>query len=211
VSAALLLAGPATVFAKPRPSRSTTSRRAPPRRGRRPPFRQHPAPLPDTVPLYLSFRDSTIPLVLPGFASRPTGLAAAFGTEGTTHSPRAGILRTPFVQDEPGGEELPAGERLRSLGALPQGRDDPFDSVAAARRNAEASRVVTRSLHRALDDELDQLARTSLGLGPALDFLQGVSLRRLRAGRSDAPQRRSRSIHSRPAPSARKGCAATSA
>ena len=185
VSAALLLAGPATVFAEapPEPLDDLATGAAASRPSATLPA--HPAPLPDTVPLYLSFRDSTIPLVLPGFASRPTGLAAAFGTEGTTIPRGQGFSVRLLSRMNREARSFRRENVSEAWGALPQGRDDPFDSVAAARRNAEASRVVTRSLHRALDDELDRLARTSLGLGPSLDFLQGVSLRRLRAGRSD--------------------------
>lgn len=73
-------------------------------------------------------------------------------------------------------------------GAPAGGALEETDSAAEAARSAEASRVVTRSLHRALDDELDRLARTTLGLGPALDFVQNLSLRRpgpRRAGEID--------------------------
>jgi len=69
-------------------------------------------------------------------------------------------------------------------GTLRSGWHDELDSVAEARRGAEASRVVTRSVHRALDEEMERLARTSLGLGPTLDFLQNLSLRHLWAGQS---------------------------
>ena len=185
VSAALLLAGPgpvsaetlsealddlATGAAAPRPSVTLPAR---------------PAPLPDTVPLYLSFRDSKIPSALPGFGPRPAGLSAAFGTEGMAARRAEGFSVRLLSRMNREATSFRRENVSEAWGALPQGRDDPFDSVAAARRNAEASRVVTRSLHRAVDDELDRLARTSLGLGPALDFLLGVSLRRLRAGRSD--------------------------
>jgi hypothetical protein len=69
-----------------------------------------------------------------------------------------------------------------SLDMFRRGPEDDLDTSAAASRSHEASRVVTRSIHRVLNDELDHLARTSLGLGPTLNFLQNLSLRRLRSG-----------------------------
>jgi len=67
-------------------------------------------------------------------------------------------------------------------------RNDPlgeFDSDAEATRSAAASRVITRSSHRALGDEIERLARASLGLGPTLDLLQNLSLRRSPGGPAD--------------------------
>ena len=68
-------------------------------------------------------------------------------------------------------------------------RNDPlgeFDSAAEATRSAVASRVITRSSHRALGNEIERVARASLGLGPSLDLLQNLSLRRTRTGTPDA-------------------------
>ena len=71
-----------------------------------------------------------------------------------------------------------------STGFLRSDRSDELDSIAEARRTSEASRVITRSFHRALDEELERAARTTLGLGPTLDFLSGASLRGGRSGQS---------------------------
>jgi len=184
-SVALFLAVRATVFAEalPEPLDGLATGPATPRPSATLPT--PPAPLPDVVPLYLSFRDSITPAVLPGFGPRPVGFSAAFGTEGAAAHREEGFSVRLLSRMNREATSFRRENVSEAWGAPPQGRDDQFDSVAAARRNAEASRVVTRSLHRALDDELDRLARTSLGLGPSLDFLQGVSLRRLRAGRSD--------------------------
>jgi len=67
-------------------------------------------------------------------------------------------------------------------------RSDSFgeiDAASEATRSAAASRVISRSSHRALGDELDRVARAAPGLGAALDLLQDLSLRRARTGASD--------------------------
>jgi len=67
------------------------------------------------------------------------------------------------------------------------GRDaaSDLDSSDEARRSSAASRVITRSSHRAMTDELEQLGRTSLGLGGVLDRLQNLSFRRARPDASE--------------------------
>jgi hypothetical protein len=58
-------------------------------------------------------------------------------------------------------------------------RNEPLggsDSAAELTLSATASRVITRSSHRALSDEIERAARASLGLGPTLDLLQNLSL-----------------------------------
>ena len=54
---------------------------------------------------------------------------------------------------------------------------EDLDSEALERRSHEASRIVTRSVKRALDVEIERLARTSLGLGRTIDLLGGLSSR----------------------------------
>lgn len=54
---------------------------------------------------------------------------------------------------------------------------EDLDSQALERRSHEASRIVTRSVKRALDVEIERLARTSLGLGRTIDLLGGLSSR----------------------------------
>jgi hypothetical protein len=81
-----------------------------------------------------------------------------------------------------------------SPGARGPGLGDDLDSIAEAGRNAEASRVITRSFHRALDQEMERAARVSLGLGPTLDFLRNLSFRSPRAeqsGGAGGPEARS--------------------
>lgn len=75
--------------------------------------------------------------------------------------------------------------------SLPDRLFEDLDSVALERRSEEASRIVTRSVRRALDLEIERLARTSLGLGPTIDLLGHLSSRGVRphppAGDSSRP------------------------
>jgi len=64
--------------------------------------------------------------------------------------------------------------------AVPDRVFEDLDSEALKRRSHEASRIVTRSVKRALDVEIERLARTSLGLGRTLDLLGGLSSRGMR-------------------------------
>jgi hypothetical protein len=64
------------------------------------------------------------------------------------------------------------------------GFSEEFDSIAEASRSSVASRVIMRSSHHAVNEELERVARASLGLGSTLDGLQNFSLRRARAGSS---------------------------
>lgn len=64
--------------------------------------------------------------------------------------------------------------------AVPDRVFEDLDSEALERRSHEASRIVTRSVKRALHVEIERLARTSLGLGRTLDLLGGLSSRGMR-------------------------------
>jgi hypothetical protein len=65
--------------------------------------------------------------------------------------------------------------------AIPDRVFEDLDSEALKRRSHEASRIVTRSVRRALDVELERLARTSLGLGRTIDLLGDLSSRGTRS------------------------------
>lgn len=47
------------------------------------------------------------------------------------------------------------------------------DSIGEELRALEAERIITRAFDHALDDQLERVARAHLGLGPALDWLEG--------------------------------------
>ncbi|MFQ5877937.1 MAG: hypothetical protein ACE5JH_09665 [Acidobacteriota bacterium] len=69
----------------------------------------------------------------------------------------------------------------------PSGALAPEDSVAEQQRAREAERVVTRALNRTLDRVLEEFARTTLRLAPALDWVDELGgLRPWRA----SPRRR---------------------
>ncbi len=71
-------------------------------------------------------------------------------------------------------------QNISDVLAAPGRMFEDLDSEALVRRSHEASRIVTRSVRRALDGEIERLARTSLGLGPTIDLLGHLSSRGLR-------------------------------
>ena len=141
-----------------------------------------PARWPDIVPPRLTARNGTLPAALPFLVQRTPQFSPAFGPQESAASQGGGFSARLMSRMSHEARRFRRDNVTESWGAARSGRDDDLDSIAEAQRGVEASGVVTRSLHRALDDELDRLARTALGLGPTLDFLQGLSLRRQRAG-----------------------------
>ena len=71
-------------------------------------------------------------------------------------------------------------QNISDVLAAPGRMFDDLDSEALEQRSHEASRIVTRSVRRALDGEIERLARTSLGLGPTIDLLGHLSSRGMR-------------------------------
>jgi len=64
-----------------------------------------------------------------------------------------------------------------SAAAAPGRAFEDLDTEALERRSHEASRIVTRAVRRALDVEIERVARTSLGLGPTIDLLGHLASR----------------------------------
>src|SRR5437899_7558795 len=139
-----------------------------------------PLPLPVTAPL--RFTAGFFPSVHPLFVRESLSFAPVFGPEGAAAFRSEGFsvrLLSKMSREARRYRERNVSEtggvfRNDSLGTL--------DSAVEATLSAAASRVITRSSHRALSDELDRVARASLGLGPTLDLLQNLSLRRARSG-----------------------------
>jgi len=69
------------------------------------------------------------------------------------------------------------GQNMSEVTAVPDRVFEDLDSEALQRRSQEASRIVKRSVHRALEIEIERLARTSLVLGRTIDLLGSVSTR----------------------------------
>jgi hypothetical protein len=72
-------------------------------------------------------------------------------------------------------------QNMSDVTAVPDRVFEDLDSEALKRRSHEASRIVTRSVRRALDVEIERLARTSLGLGRTIDLLGSLSSRGTRS------------------------------
>ncbi len=60
----------------------------------------------------------------------------------------------------------------------------PLDSIAEEQRAYQAERVLTRAFDKTMTSYLEEVARTSLGLGPLLDWADGARSPQLRFGRS---------------------------
>jgi hypothetical protein len=80
------------------------------------------------------------------------------------------------------------GQNLSEVTAVPDRVFEDLDSEALKRRSHEASRIVKRSVHRALDVEIERLARTSLGLGRTIDLLGSLSARGARPQAPSGPE-----------------------
>lgn len=65
----------------------------------------------------------------------------------------------------------------------------PLDSAWEEQRAREAERIVTRALDKTLDDQIEHLARTSLGLGGFLGWLDDFGGLRLGIGATGTPRR----------------------
>ena len=142
-----------------------------------------PEALADIVPLRLNPGNGSLPAVVPIFGRATLQFSPGFATDGPiVHL--GGFSTRLLARMNHEARRFRRDNVSEFWGAPRNVLDEDRDSIAEARRGAEASRVITRSLHRVLDDELDRLARTSLGLGPTLDLLQGLSLRRSRTGAS---------------------------
>lgn len=182
--AALLLAAPATVMAETLPeshdgmtSVGTAAR----------PSVSLPAPrspLPDILPPRMTAGLSTPTSALPSFDLSPLQFSSAIGPKGPADLPPTGFSARLMSRMSLEARRYRRDNVSESSGFLRSDRSDDLDSIAEAQRNSEAARVITRSFHRALDEELERAARTTLGLGPTLDFLRGASLRGFRAGQS---------------------------
>ncbi len=185
--AALFLAVPALATAEilPEPIEGLTQRTAAPRPSTTVPA--PPATLPDVIPPRFSAGYGTLAAVRPVLGDRTLSFSSGFGPGSLVAPRQAGFSGRLMSRMSREAQRFRRDNVSDAWGAFRSGRDDELDSIALARRSAEASRVVTRSVHRALNDELDRVARTSLGLGPALDWLQSLSLPHVRSGRADRP------------------------
>jgi len=141
-----------------------------------------PLPLAVTAPLRFTPGPGLFPSVHPLFVRESLSFASVFGPEGAmAFRPEGFSVR---LLSKMSREARRYRERNVSEAGSAFQNDSfgVFDSAVEANRSAAASRVITRSTHRALSDELDRVARASLGLGPTLDLLQNLSLRRARSG-----------------------------
>jgi hypothetical protein len=187
--AALLLAAPATVTAEALPDPHdgmTAGGAAAPLSVSLPAPRR---PLPDILPPRMTAGPSS-PSALPSFDLSPLQFSSGIGPKGTADTPPTGFSARLMSRMSLEARRYRRDNVSESTGFLRSDRIDDLDSIAEARRNSEASRVITRSFHRALDEELERGARTTLGLGPTLDFLRGASPRGFRSGssaRGDGP------------------------
>ncbi|HKB07429.1 MAG TPA: hypothetical protein VKF61_04015 [Candidatus Polarisedimenticolia bacterium] len=181
--AALLLAAPATLTAEtlPEPHDGVTAGGAATRLSVSLPAPRRP--LPDILPPRMTTGPSTLS-ALPSFDLSPLQFSSGIDPKGPADSPPTGFSARLMSRMSLEARRYRRDNVSESTGLLRSDRSDDLDSIAEARRNSEASRVITRSFHRALDDELERAARTTLGLGPTLDFLRGASLRGLRTGQS---------------------------
>jgi hypothetical protein len=140
-------------------------------------------PLPDILP-GMNAGVSTLPSSLPSFNLSPLQFSSTIGPKGTGDASPTGFSARLMSRMSLEARRYRRDNVSESTGFLRNDSGADLDSIAEARRNTEASRVITRSFHRALDEELERAARTTLGLGPTLDFLRGVSLRGPRSGQS---------------------------
>ena len=62
-----------------------------------------------------------------------------------------------------------------------------LDSIAEQQRRDQARRVITRAFDKTMDHYLENVARTSLGLGGLIDWIDGNRGPRFRIGRKTAP------------------------
>ena len=141
-----------------------------------------PLPLPVTAPLRFAPGPGFFPSVHPLFVREILSFTPVFGPEGAqAFRPESFSVR---LLSKMSHEARRYRERNVSEAGSAFQNDSfgVFDSAVEANRSAAASRVITRSSHRALSDELDRVARASLGLAPTLDLLQNLSLRRTRSG-----------------------------
>ena len=141
-----------------------------------------PLPLPVTAPLRFTPTPGLFLTVHPLFVRESLSFAPVFGPEGAV------AFRSESFSVRLLSKMSHEARRYRERNVSEDGSDfrsdslGVLDSVIEATRSAAASRVITRSSHRTLSDELDRVARASLGLGPTLDLLQNLSLRRARSG-----------------------------
>jgi hypothetical protein len=146
-------------------------------------------PLPDILP-GMNAGVSTLPSSLPSFNLSPLQFSSTIGPKGTGDASPTGFSARLMSRMSLEARRYRRDNVSESTGFIRNDSGADLDSIAEARRNTEASRVITRSFHRALDEELERGARTTLGLGPTLDFLRGASPRGFRSGpsaRGDGP------------------------
>jgi hypothetical protein len=182
---ALLLAAPAVSFAAVLPeapgdvpggihaSRPSTDVPAP------------PLPLPAIAPVHFTPGQGLFPAVHPLFDRETLSFAPVFGPEDAAAFRSEGFSVRLLSRMSHEARRYRERNVSEARGAFRNDSLGEFDSAAEATRSAAASRVITRSSHRALSDELERVARASLGLGPTLDLLKNLSLRRARTGASD--------------------------
>jgi hypothetical protein len=121
-------------------------------------------PSPDRPPLFRSVDPASAPLPAAGLVAPPTGPFRADAA--VRRLPGAGFPDRLLARMEHEARRF-RSERLFDVSAGL--RFD--DSVAEELRATEAERIFTRSFDRAMDDQLELLARTRLGLGGLLDWL----------------------------------------
>jgi hypothetical protein len=139
-------------------------------------------------------------LLLPGWRGTTFhfGALAPAGETATTLVPSRDLLRAPFdasvlrtLQDS--GLSAQVMKRMRREARLD--REDgifdpadplaPFDSIAERQRSRQAERIVTRSLHRTVDQRLEESLRLTPGLGRFLSWIEGARSGRTAPGPAD--------------------------
>lgn len=68
-----------------------------------------------------------------------------------------------------------------------EGIGTSLDSIAEQQRRDQAKKVITRAFDKTMDRYLENVARTSLGLGGLIDWIEGNRGPRFRMGRKAAP------------------------
>ncbi len=145
-----------------------------------------PRPIPDIAPVHFSTGHGSPPADPPPIDRQTLSFSPAFRSGGAVSFRPGGFsVRLLSRMSREAGRYRRASVS-QSWDGIGIGPGEELDSIAAARRSTEASRVITRSTHRALDEELERAARSTLGLGSTLDLLQNLSLRRARAGTTHA-------------------------
>lgn len=138
-----------------------------------------PSPLPDRVRLDFSARSALGKPVAWPVTFRGTGLPPPGAGSLTAVPPRISGFSHRLMARMVREARRYRGEHLFDG----SGGRFPLDSAGEDQRAREAERIFTRALDKTLDDQVEHLARTSLGLGGFLDWLDDLGGLRLGSGR----------------------------